>query len=262
MGRRRGLYLLFAVIAYVLLFALRLRAGLNYGELHLGFPATVQTQGVEVFAKHQNGQLIPLVRREEDAQLFSQLVCPGPCTRLVISVPDSANFAPAELEVRFGEHWGTPSISLPFSAEKSDLVLRGVAQSTTWELIPRNGSSNHTWGLRSACNWQGDIWLFVVPFLQVLSGLAVAVFFGKVWQRLLSVGAEDVSSPPHPGVRLESLPIAGWFFSLVRWFLLLLIIGQVWALLPGFVFCSLGHSVSRPGRCLFCARKPDLSLRS
>ena len=236
------LYILLVAIAFATLLMLRVRLELNYGELHLGIPATVQTQGVEVFAKHLNGQLVPLVRREEDARLFSQLACSGPCSSLVITVPDSANFVPTDLEVRFGEHWGAPSIALPFSTEKtSDVAIRGGIPMKTWELTPRTVSSNYTWGVRSACNWQGDIWLFVVPLLQVLLGFSVAKFFGKVGWQYFFAGRGEVLVVPPTGVDLESLPLTGWLFSCVRYFFLLLISGQVWALLPGFVFVRWGN---------------------
>lgn len=220
--------------------ACRYGSDLNFGELHLGLSDLGATDGVRVSCKTLAGQLLPLQVREENSQQFSIVSCPGPLRSLLLYVPAAVDRGKPDIEVRFGEQWGAPSRRVAF-----DIVDRGVDSRPTgatrvWEVLPANGVSCHLAPIGS-CNWQGDFWLISVPLLQAV--LAVSILF--LLRRLCSLAAS--ANWPQPAgwgsqlIRIESGSLFVWGIAIVRVFLLLMMLWQMFTLAQGFLFVRWGN---------------------
>lgn len=235
---QRWSQLFFFLLIVLVFLVLRLWLGMNYGELHLGFSERTPVAGLQVHCVTVDGQLLPLRVREENPRRFSQILCSGAARALRVSVPATLALSMDDVEVRFGEHWGSPSRRLSFKlAETRPIGAKGL-QRQVFEVIPE-GVGQNFFSRPGSCNWQGDFWLFAVPLLQALA--AVGVF--KVLRRLNSLAGLALPGSSAWGrqpIRFASLGVAGWSFEILRVFLVGLMICQVQALAAGFLLIRWG----------------------
>ncbi len=211
-------------------------SGLNYGELHLAIDAKVADSVSAVFARLPDGRLSALQRREESPWIFSQFYCPGACVGLVVEHTGPPPIAPVNMEVRFGEHWGLPSTRLPFILPADSVVLTGRSPgAASFQLVPQNSSFNFLCSQPFACNWQGDVWLVAVPALQCLWFWLICRVAGAFLRCSLVAAPGDLDERPDTLVKLEFLPVLGWGVSALRLFIILVLVHQIWCLLPGFL---------------------------
>lgn len=235
---QRWSQLFFFPLIVLVFLVLRLWLGLNYGELHLGFSERTPVAGLQVHCVTVDGQLLPLRVREENPRRFSQILCSGAARALRVSVPATLDLSMDDVEVRFGEHWGSPSRRLSFKlAETRPIGAKGL-QRQVFDVIPQ-GVGQNFFSRPGNCNWQGDFWLFAVPLLQALA--AVGVF--KVLRRLNSLAGLALPGSSVWGrqpIRFAALGVAGWSFEILRVFLVGLMICQVQALAAGFLFIRWG----------------------
>lgn len=227
------------VFVFIMTLACRYGLDLNFGELHLGFTANVDSRGITVSCRTPDGRVVPLTKREENSSLFSPLACPGPIQALRVSFPATMDLRATDMELRFGEGWGTSSRRLEFVVADLGLSHGNLGLTRIREVVPTSDVSGF-FERAGGCNWQGDFWLFAVPLLHAMAAVSFPSVLLRIGRMAALAGLSGASAWGRQQIQFGSLGVAGWCIVVMRVFLLALIIWQGLALAPGFLFVRWG----------------------
>ena len=233
--------LLCLVTATMLL--LRIREQTNYGQVHVRVSGDSSSAVASILAVGPGGSLTKLVRRDDDAAIFSQFGATGPVHRIhVVTRPGVTQQTVVE-EIRVGENWCTPSwqvpivegpIIVPLPAELQQAELRPAIT----EYVPGRFSSLNFLDVHRAINWQGDFWLLLTPCVEA-AVMIVVPWLLYCLLRPIIVRSLGTSIPEQDLQRLNSgRGLAGLVsrgvLYLVMVFVIILVIHQLYWQIPDF----------------------------
>lgn len=233
--------LLCLVAATMLL--LRIREQANYGQVHVRVSGDSSSAVASILAAGPDGSLSKLVRRDDDATIFSQFGATGPVHRIHVVTRPGVTQQPVVEEIRVGENWCAPSwqlpivkgpifVPLPAELQKSDL------RPAITEYVPGRFSTLSFLDSHRAINWQGDFWLLLTPCIEAAVMIVVPWFLYRLLH-LFIVRSMRTSIPEQDLKRLHS---GRWLAGLVSRavlyvvvvFVAILVIHQLYWQIPDF----------------------------
>lgn len=233
--------LLCLVTATMLL--LRIREQTNYGQVHVRVSGDSSSAVASILAVGPAGSLTKLVRRDDDAAIFSQFGATGPVHRIHVVTRPGVTQQPLVEEIRVGENWCTPSWQVPIVEGPIIVPLpvelqQGEFRPAITEYVPGRFSSLNFLDVHEAINWQGDFWLLLTPCVEA-AVMIVVPWFLYCLLRPIIVRSLGTSIPEQDLQLLNSGPglaglVSRGVLYLVMVFVAILVIHQLYWQIPDF----------------------------
>lgn len=239
MNRRRSIFAVLLSLLFLVLLFHRLREQLNYGQVHVRFSKETGASVAKVDAIGPGGAVWPLTRREDDLSTFSQFGKTGALLSFRVYSREGVSAIPLVEEIRIGENWCQPSWLVPVRNGPRPVSIQQESSTILYgHIIEYNPASFSRWDsldLKESFNWQGDHWLLITPLLQGLVFLLVPWYFYRFICKLVTFESNPGNvrdTFQFGGSRLAGL--ASWFASLVVVLVLILLLHQLYCILPIF----------------------------
>jgi hypothetical protein len=182
-SKRRGLlvYVALTLVCFTIWFGLvldRYRSGQNFLPVHVRVSGLDDQDGVSVYVRSVHGSFGTLVRSKLDPLLWDHSYEVSSVNTIIVSSQKPVSLDNVTVQVRVGQSWVEPSVLLRVVAGPvpADVIPPGELAAVQFSTEPFHKSRISS--VRDAVNWSGDLWLFVIPLLQLaclLTGAAVLV---------------------------------------------------------------------------------------
>jgi hypothetical protein len=177
----------------------RYRNSLNYGQVHVKLPAEFASRDdISVAVKSKFGALGELVQSTDDPLIWGMRETVPSVVSLVLAADQRFEFRVNELTARLGEHWVSPFNDISPAGEAAELPEFSVPRKAFAIEVPLSPVHRSAIPSQSTVvNWQGDLWLFLVPFLQSCLVVAVGLISVRLWSVLATeeLAANAATSP-------------------------------------------------------------------
>jgi len=168
---RRAVKIAICATLFAAFLCSRLIQQLNYLPIHVCVPQEVAATQPVLTAVSSDGRRQQLTQRQENLTVFSMLDGTIPVQRIQVSLPEGTVLTADGVRIVLGSGWPPPVALLrnPALTVHENLnhssAPQAAIQSETW-LTAQPFAVSKLPGQPDAINWQGDLWLLLVPLLQ------------------------------------------------------------------------------------------------
>lgn len=168
---RRAVQITVVATFFAAFLGFRLLQQLNYLPIHICIPPDVAARKPVLTAFSSDGRQQELTPRQENPTVYSMLDRVIPVERVLVSVPDGTILSAESVRVFLGSGWPPPVAQLryPVLTDHDKLKHSSPQQAAghikSW-LTAQPFAASGLPAQPPSLNWQGDLWLLLVPLLQ------------------------------------------------------------------------------------------------